>query len=267
MEIATTERSGRVVALPENAQGVGEVLGLARSEGRCVVPWSLAAGGPDGLSGAVPLPESVLWLSTERIDGIQEVAAADLLAVAGAGATAGAVAAAAAEHGLFWTVADLVDPGVTVGDAIENAPGNWTLLGNLVRRSVLALEVVLADGEILRTGARTVKWVTGYDLRQLFTGSRGTLGIVTEATLRLDAIANREHLMRRYREDFANLGSVGAAGFGGAAGGAARRPRAAADDDGPDGPRDGSLVLLERLKREFDPGGVLAPISVVDGGR
>jgi len=252
--IDTDERSGRVVALPDGTQGVAEAVKLARREGTCVLPWSLAAG-----TELPELPAAAVWLSTERIGGVREVAPADLVAVAGAGVPAGLLAEAAAEHGLFWPVADLVAGATTVGETVETAPGNWTLLGNLLRRSSLAIEVVLADGAVLRTGARTVKWVTGYDLRQLFIGSRGTLGIVTEATLRLDAIANREHLMARYRDDFEDLEAGGPVVMGEAGPGESAAPPPVHD-----AAPDGSLVLLERLKREFDPDGVLAPLAVLN---
>ena len=108
----------------------------------------------------------------------------------------------------------------------------------------LLSEGVLADGSVLNAGARTVKSVTGYDLRQLLVGSMGTLGIVTQLTLRLESVANRDGLLGRYAGDFENIATVG-------------------QGWGESSEADGARVIIERLKRELDPDGVFPPISAV----
>lgn len=144
---------------------------------------------------------------------------------------------------------------------MARAPGNWTLRGNLTRRYVLALEAVLGDGTVLGVGSRTVKCVTGYDLKQLFTGSCGTLGIVTRLTIRLEAAANREAVRERYRSEFEGLEDLTGHRV---ADRTQTRVRAASRPEGGSA-GGGSMAVLERLKRELDPGSVLPPVSVVGG--
>jgi FAD/FMN-containing dehydrogenase len=243
--IETEERTGRVVALPASAKDVSAIVSHAAGAGLVVAPhWMAADGGTTDW----------VYVSLERIANVEEVAAADLMAVAGAGVTVGRLESVLTERDLYWPVSDAVGPEEMLGDVIARAPENWTLRGNLARRYVLALEAVLGDGTVLGVGARTVKCVTGYDLKQLFTGSCGTLGIVTQVTLRLEATANREAVRERYRSDFAGLADR--------AGSPAPGP--ARDGEGVTA-AGGSLSILGRLKREIDPDGVLPPVSFVRG--
>jgi len=230
--IDARERAGRAVALPRDTNGVVSVVNLAREAAFVVAPeWA------SGLDSAV-------FLSLERLDAVEEVVPADLMAVVGAGVTCAALDERVVADGLYWPGGDVSEPAALVGDIFARAPGNWTLAGNILRRYVLALEVVLADGQVLATGARTVKWVTGHDLRQLFIGSRGTLGVITGLTLRLEALANRDVVRERYEREFRGLEEMGDD----------ERSLAGAGTSQVDAW--GSREILALLKAEFDPTGV-----------
>ncbi|MBM3308205.1 MAG: FAD-binding oxidoreductase [Candidatus Eisenbacteria bacterium] len=246
--VGVEERAGRVMALPADASGAAAVVRLARERGWVVAPaWARAE--------ALTRPPVVV--SLERMAAITEVLPADLMAVVEAGVTAGALEERLREHAMFWPVSDEAAPDEAVGDILARAPGNWTRRGNLVRRYVLGLDAVLADGEVARTGSRTVKCVTGYDLKQLFIGSRGALGIVVSAVLRLEADGRREAIREAYARDFAGLAAAAAMGGSAAkeSGGGSPRSGAAA----------GGLTILARLKAELDPDGVFPPLDALFG--
>ena len=255
------EETGRATALPASAQEVAAVVELARNEGWVVTPhWAE----PED-SG------TVLHISPERLCEIEEVVPADLMAVVGAGVTVSALEERVAADGLCWPPSSFCAPDDMIGDVLARLPGGWTMEGNLARRYLLALAAVLADGSLLRAGARTVKCVTGYDLKQLLVGSCGVLGIITSLTLRLEAVANRESVLERYRRDFEGMAPVAGAGQPGRAdesGGADTRTGSSdgvAETGGgaPEiaGGADGALLLLERLKRELDPDGVFPGVT------
>jgi FAD/FMN-containing dehydrogenase len=143
-------------------------------------------GGRTGLAGgATPLPGCVL-LSLERMRGVIEIDPAASTITVWAGTTLQEVQEAAWAAGLFYPV-DLGGRGsCQIGGNIgTNAGGNRVLRYGMTRAQVLGLEAVLADGTVLSSLGKMLKNNTGYDLKQLFIGSEGTLGVVTRAVLRL----------------------------------------------------------------------------------
>ncbi len=139
-----------------------------------------------GKSGGSLAVRGGIAVSTERMDRILDVRPDDLTATVEPGVILARFQAEVERHDLFYppdpNSSDLCTLG---GNVAENAGGPRALKYGVTREYVLGLEVVLPTGEVLRTGRRTIKGVAGYDLTALFVGSEGTLGIVTEITLKL----------------------------------------------------------------------------------
>ena len=171
-----------VVVFPRTIEQVQEIVRLCTRRRVAIVP----SGGRTGLTGAATATAGELVLSLERMAEILEVDPTSRLLRCRAGATIEAVHEAAAAVGLAYPV-DFAAKGSAhiAGSIATNAGGVKVIRHGLTREWVQGLEVVLADGERLSLGGELVKNNTGYDLRQLFIGSEGTLGIIVEVSLRL----------------------------------------------------------------------------------
>jgi FAD/FMN-containing dehydrogenase len=142
-------------------------------------------GGNTGLVGGA-VPEGQILLSTARLKRIREVDPVDFTATVEAGCVLADVQAAAAEAGLLFPLSLAAEGSCEIGGNLStNAGGTAVLRYGNARELVLGLEVVLADGTIWNGLRRLRKDNTGYDLKQLFLGSEGTLGIITAAVLKL----------------------------------------------------------------------------------
>ncbi len=249
--IEVEERTGRAIALPVSAHDVAAIVKLARERGAVVTPHFA---GPPGDAAREPV-----YVSLERFASISEIVPEDLMAVVDAGVTVGLLEERLAEGDFYWPGSHGASSDEMVGDIVARAPGNWTLAGNIVRRYLLGADAVLADGAFLTTGGRTVKSVTGYDLKQIFVGSWGTLGVITSLILRLEAEANRESVSERYRRDFPEgEGDVPPPG---------REPDAAGTTPAaPTATTSAGNVILRRLKNEFDPDGVFPSLQIIGAG-
>jgi glycolate oxidase len=166
------------------AADTSEVQATMRVASRFGVPV-VPRGAGTGLSGGATAVDGAITLSTERMRTI-EVDPSAMAAVAGPGALNVDVKREAERHDL-WYPPDPSSFEISSigGNVATNAGGLCCVRYGVTADYVLGLEVVLADGRALRLGGRTVKDVAGYALKRLFVGSEGTLGVVTEATLRL----------------------------------------------------------------------------------
>jgi glycolate oxidase len=178
---ALSQMPGCVVFV-SSAEEVRWVLQLAN---RRRVPVVTRGSGTGLSGGSLPVPDCIV-LCTVRMSRILEVDAANLTMEVEPGVTTVQVAEAAAAVGLFYPP----DPGsmrisTLGGNVAENSGGLRGLKYGITRNYVMGLEVVLPDGEILKTGNKCVKDVAGYSLKDLFVGSEGTLGVMTRILLRL----------------------------------------------------------------------------------
>ncbi len=172
----------RAIVRPRTTEEVSAVLKLLDSRGQPVVPL----GGATGLvQGGVAAPTEIN-LSMELMTALEEVDPANRICIAQAGAPVQTVQEAVEAQGLFLPL-DLGSRGsATIGGTIStNAGGNRVIRFGMMRDMVLGLEAVLADGTIVSSMSRVLKDNAGYDLKQLFIGTEGTLGVVTRAVLRL----------------------------------------------------------------------------------
>ena len=170
------------VVFPRSTADVVAVMQVAARHGVPVVP----RGAGSGLAGSSNAVDGALTVVMTRMDAVLEIAPADRLVVVQPGVVNKALRDAVAGAGLFYPPDPSSYDWCTIGGNLStNSGGLCCVKYGVTTDYVMGLEVVLADGRVLRTGRRTVKGVAGYDLVRLFVGSEGTLGIITEATLAL----------------------------------------------------------------------------------
>jgi glycolate oxidase len=180
------------VVLARETAHVQAALRVASALGVPVVPQ----GARSGLSGAANAIEGCIVVSTEKMNRVLEVDVANRLVVTEPGVFNAELSRAVAEHGLFYPPDPSSWEFCSIGGNLStNSGGLCCVKYGVTADYVLGLEVVLASGEVLRTGRRTVKGVAGYDLNRLFVGSEGTLGVITEATLALRPATQKPHTM------------------------------------------------------------------------
>jgi len=170
------------VCFPRSTADVQRIVTLAAEHGVALVP----RGAGTGLSGGAVAVEGALTVVFSQMNQILEIDRANLTATVQPGVINAELGRAVAEHGLFYAPDPASFEICSIGGNLaENSGGLRCVKYGVTRDFVLGLEVVLADGSVMRTGGKNVKDVAGYDLTGLFVGSEGTLGLITEAILRL----------------------------------------------------------------------------------
>ena len=170
------------VALPRSVKSISAILRFANHH---KIPVTARGAGHGYVGGCVPVYGGIV-LSLERLNRIREINAVDFVAVVEPGVITQKLQQAVEKRGLFYPP----DPASRAnnfigGNIATNAGGPRCLKYGVTRDYVLGLEIVLADGTLVRVGGRTHKNKTGFDLTRLFVGSEGLLGVITEATLKL----------------------------------------------------------------------------------
>lgn len=191
------------VVFPKSRDEVVQILRFADERGIPVVPF----GQGSSLEGHTIPRQGGISLDTTLMSEILEIRPEDFVARVGPGVTHGKLNASLEEHGLFFPV----DPGWDAslgGMAATNASGTNAVRYGAMKDQVLGLEIVLANGTVMRTGGMAMKSSAGYNLTGLFVGSEGTLGVFTEITLRLYPIP--EYVLAA-RAVFPNIESAGRA--------------------------------------------------------
>ena len=171
-----------VVVFAESTDDVSKLLQFASRER---IPVTARGGGFGYVGGCVPAHGGIA-LSLIRMNRIKEINFTDAVAIVEPGVFTGALKAAVREQKLFYPPDPASMKDCTIGGNVAtNAGGPRCLKYGVTRNYVIGLEVVLANGGVMRTGGRVHKNKTGFDLIGLFVGSEGLLGVVTEVTLRL----------------------------------------------------------------------------------
>lgn len=227
-ELIDSLPAGRVVSEPDRMSAYvhdeaewaphGTPLAVARPESTAevskVVKWAAAhhvavvtRGAGTGLSGGANASDGCVVVSLERMNRILEINAIERLAVVQPGVINDDLRAACAERGMWYPPDPASSPWSTIGGNVAtNAGGVCCVKYGVTADYVLALEVVTGTGEVTRVGKRTAKGVAGYDLCALMVGSEGTLGLITEVTVRLRPARPAERTVAGYFDSVVDAG-------------------------------------------------------------
>ena len=195
----------KALVLPRTTQQVAEILRLCNEAGQSIVPY----GGITNLVQACATTPDDVALSLERLDQIEEIDATAHTMTAQAGVTMQNAQQAAENAGLYFPVdIGARDSCMLGGNVATNAGGTKVIRYGMMRDSILGLEAVLADGTLISSMNRFIKNNSGFDLKQLFIGTEGLLGIITRIVVRLSVRPKTHNVALVACSDFARGGGA-----------------------------------------------------------
>jgi len=185
--------------VPETTEDVQKIVLIAAKHKIPIIP----KGGGSNLAGMLTPVKGGIVIDTIRMNRIIEISVPNLSVTVQPGISLKEIEVELGKHGLALNQLQGSFKVATVGGSISTAgfPRKHNKYGAISDR-VMSLEVVLADGRILRTGPKVLYTSTGYRLHQLFIGAEGTLGVITEATLRVEPLPEMEDAVMAYYDDF-----------------------------------------------------------------
>lgn len=194
----------RAIVRPADTQEISAILKLCNEQGQPVV----VHGGVTGLVGGAKADPNDIVVSLERMTGLEPVDTVNRTVTVEAGVPLQKIQEAAEAAGLLFPLDFGARGSAHIGGAIStNAGGNSVIRYGMAREQLLGIEAVLADGTVISSMKDVIKNNTGYDLKQLFIGSEGTLGIVTRAVLRLRPAPRSQNTALVAIDSFEHLGS------------------------------------------------------------
>ena len=196
----------KAVVLPGSVREVQDVLRFALEKGLSVMP--AGAGTKLGIGN---LPQKVdVILATTRLNSVVEYEPADLTVTVEAGIRLAALQAELAQHRQFLPLNPPYAGRCTLGGIVAtNTSGSFRLRHGTARNQVLGMQVVHANGTVVKSGGKVVKNVAGYDLNKLYIGAFGTLGIITEITLKLAPIPTQQAILTTQFQSIQNAVDTG----------------------------------------------------------
>lgn len=201
-ENARIQKDKSVLVFPSSIEETGECLRLAT-----INRWSVIAAGAQSWSNAGnALGRKEVIISTKRMNGLLSHEPADLVATVEAGCTLSAFNKQLAQNGQWLPIDPPDDGGATIGGVVSTGLGGPLGFNfGTPRTHILGMRVALADGRIIKAGGKVVKNVAGYDLCKLFTGSYGTLCLISEVTFKLKPLPDSDKTLAIFSDDFSAL--------------------------------------------------------------
>jgi FAD/FMN-containing dehydrogenase len=189
-----------LVLKPASTDEVAGILKLCNAAGQPLIPWAGKTGLVDSLN---ETSAGEIGLSMERMNAVEEIDEVNRTCTVQAGCILQVAAEACEEKGLFLPLDMGARGSATVGGNVAtNAGGNRVIRYGMMREMVLGLEVVLADGTVVSSLNKMIKNNTGYDLKQWFIGSEGTLGVITRVVIRLRPLPKSQNTALVACQDF-----------------------------------------------------------------